>query len=146
MKGELAFLANSKNSSAGFSSRPTLLNGSIIGAVPLATFSALPQPKKRGRRGEVSGMLWVICFLERVWTPGHPARGEARTARAFGYVRTAQSGHGPMMPCSQKMPEKRDGERDLPDIWFAILRLISSAVRVNRFDPRHLAEVLSRSC
>jgi hypothetical protein len=31
--------------------------------------------------------------------------GEEKCTRAFGYARTAQSGDGPTMPCSQKTPE-----------------------------------------
>jgi hypothetical protein len=53
MKGELAFLANLKKSSAVFSSRPTLLNGSIM-VRPLGTFSIAPWSKKRDRHGEVA--------------------------------------------------------------------------------------------
>src|SRR5271163_2521067 len=56
MKGELAFLANSKNASAAFNSRPTLLNGSIISAPPRGHSAPC-----RGRREEVAVVKWWKC-------------------------------------------------------------------------------------
>jgi len=51
MNGELALLDNSKNSSAAFCSRPTLLNGSIIGA-----------PLCRRRRENVTIVWCQECY------------------------------------------------------------------------------------
>ena len=49
--------------------------------------------------------------------PREARRYNARVrATRGGQVRTAQSGDGPMMPCSQKMPEKSPREGDLPDM------------------------------
>src|SRR6516164_11728605 len=57
MKGELAFLANSKKSSAAFNSRPTVLDRSIIGH-PLKGFSA----PCRGRKEAAMACLVLFCL------------------------------------------------------------------------------------
>jgi hypothetical protein len=63
MKGEAAFLANSKNSSAVFSSRSTVLIGSIIGAPSLRTLSTGRRPKRRGRYNSEANLRTYASFF-----------------------------------------------------------------------------------
>jgi hypothetical protein len=109
MKGELAFLANSKNSSAAFSSRPALLNGSIIGAAPLGTFSTVLQPQKSGRHRELSGMLWVSPRFEI----GVRAKTLSKVRGSGGMLLLHPSGAGPS-PLHRRNRERRSLARTDP--------------------------------
>jgi hypothetical protein len=55
----LAPLANSKKSSAAFNSRPNVVDGSVMSAPSLGTFSTGARPKRRG--GYVSSFFYLGC-------------------------------------------------------------------------------------